>query len=167
VVEIQRADESHVEAIGVLWWEFLQFHQDIDRIFIADRNSIAGFKNDHLRPHMASEDGLVLVALEETVPVGFSISEIRRVRPGLKREPYGYVDTMAVTWERRRQGIGEKMFGHIIGWLQLKGVQRVELGMDARNIAANEFWREMGFTTYRHEMYKSIQPRDHSLKPDR
>jgi GNAT superfamily N-acetyltransferase len=162
MADILRADESHLEAIGVLWWEFLQFHQDIERVFITDENSIAGFKSDHLRPHMTSEDGLVLVALDKGTVVGFSISEIRRARPGLQRAPYGYIDTMAVTADRRRAGIGEGMFGQITEWIQAKGVQRIEIGTDARNAGANAFWKKMGFTVYHHEMYTTIQPGDQS-----
>lgn len=156
MIEIVRAEECHVEDIGKLWYEFLLFHQDIERIFILDENSIPGFKENHLRPHMSSEDGLVLVALEGTRAVGFCISEIRRMRPGLKREPYGYVDTMTVTADCRRRGIGERMFKEIMMWLQSQGIKRVELGTDSRNMVANSFWRQQGFTVYHHEQYRRI-----------
>jgi hypothetical protein len=99
MAEMAKAQESHVEAIGNLWWEFLLFHQDIERIFVLEEDSIQRFKEDHLLPHMRSEDSLVLVALEGTGAVGFCISEVRRIMPGLKRPPYGYIDMMAVTAE--------------------------------------------------------------------
>ena len=156
MTKIVRAEASHVEAIGKLWWEFISFHQEIEPIFILDADSIQGFKESHLVPHMKSGDGLVLVAIEGTTTVGFSISEIRRTRPGLKREPYGYVDSMAVTAAYRRRGIATEMFAQITRWLESQGIQRVELGTDARNLMANSFWQKQGFITYHHELYKGI-----------
>jgi GNAT superfamily N-acetyltransferase len=158
MVDVIRADETNVDAICKLWWEFLMYHQDIEPIFVLSEDSIAGFRDSHLRPHLTSDDGLVLVALKDARAVGFSIAEIRRVRTGLQREPYGYVDTMAVTAEYRRKGIGREMFALITAWVQVKGVKRVELGVDARNAAANAFWREMGLAVYHQELYRTIEP---------
>jgi ribosomal protein S18 acetylase RimI-like enzyme len=158
MVDVIRADETHADAICKLWWEFLMYHQDIEPIFILSEDSIAGFRDAHLGPHLASDDGLVLVALEDARAVGFSISEIRKVRTGLQREPYGYVDTMAVTAEYRRKGVGREMFDLITAWFQVKGVKRVELGADSRNAAANAFWQKMGFAVYHHELYRTIEP---------
>lgn len=156
MIKIVRAEECHVEDIGKLWHEFILFHQEIERIFILDENSIPGFKENHLRPHMSSDDGLVLVALEGEKAVGFCVSEIRRERPGLKRDPYGYIDTMAVAADYRRRGIGERMFEQIMMWLQSQGIGRVELGTDSRNTVANSFWRQQGFAVYHHEQYRRI-----------
>jgi ribosomal protein S18 acetylase RimI-like enzyme len=156
MADISKAQESHVEAIGDLWWEFLLFHQDIESIFVLEEDSIQRFREDHLLPHMRSEDGLVLVALDGTRAVGFCISEVRRIIPGLKRPPYGYIDTIAVTAEYRRKGIGEKLYAETTKWLQSKEIGRLELGTDARNVAGNSFWRKMGFTVYHHEMCKDV-----------
>lgn len=156
MIEIVKAEEKHVPAIGQLYWEFIKFHQDIDPIWTPLDNSIPDMVENHLRRFMKSEDGLVLVALEGTRVVGYSLSEIKGLFPGLKREKYGYIDTMAVTESYRREGVGKKMFDEIVKWFQSNEIKRVELGTTAQNLIGNSFWRKQGFTVYMHTLYREI-----------
>ena len=86
MIDIVRAEEKHVADIGKLWSEFIIFHQNVDPIWTPVENPIPGFIENHLRRFMESKDGLVLVAMDEQQTIGYSLSEIRRVTPGLKRE---------------------------------------------------------------------------------
>jgi ribosomal protein S18 acetylase RimI-like enzyme len=156
MIEIVKAEEKHMAEIGQLWWEFILFHQDIDPIYTSLEGAIPGFIENHLRHFMESEDGLVLVAVDGTKVVGYSLSEVHRISPGLKREKYGYIDDMAVTASYRRKGIGEKLFAEITKWFQSKDIDRVELGTLAKNVVANSFWQKQGFTVYRYTLYKEI-----------
>lgn len=157
MIEIVKAEEKHVADIGQLWLEFIKFHQDIEPIYELNEDSIAGFEQNHLRPFMKSEDKLVLVTLEKGKIIGYSMSEIRRIFPGLKREIYGYIDEMAVTNDYRRKGIGEKMFTKIIKWFQSKDIKRVELGTASQNLIGNSFWQKQGFTACSYTLYKEIK----------
>jgi GNAT superfamily N-acetyltransferase len=156
MIEIVKAEEKHVADIGNLWWEFIKFHQDIEPVYELNEDAISGFEQNHLRPFMKSEDKLVMVTLEKGRVVGYSMSEIRRIFPGLKREIYGYIDEMAVTDTHRRKGIGQKMFNEIIKWFRGKGIKRVELGTAAQNLIGNSFWQKQGFTICAHTLYKEI-----------
>ena len=100
---------------------------------------------------------MVLVALGDEKVVGYSLTEIRRISPGLKREKYGYIDEMAVTAGYRNKGIGEKMFTEIMKWFQSKEINRVEIQTTAQNIAANSFWTKQGFEVYSHTLYRDIK----------
>ena len=156
MIEIVKAEEKHVADIGNLWWEFILFHQDIDPIYTTLEGAIPGFIENHLRPFMISEDRLALVAVDGTKVVGYSLSEIHRISPGLKREKYGYIDDMAVNASYRRNGIGEKMVAEITKWFRANDIKRVELGALAKNMVANSFWQKQGFTVYRYTLYKKI-----------
>jgi ribosomal protein S18 acetylase RimI-like enzyme len=156
MIKIVKAEESHVEAIGKLWLEFMTFHQNVDPIWTPVENSIPGFTENHLRKFMTSDDRLVFVAIDGKKLVGFSLIKINRITPGLKREKYGYIDSMAVTSSYRRKGVGEKMFAEIKKWFQLKDIKRVELGTTAQNKIGNSFWQKQGFTIYRHFLFREI-----------
>ena len=156
MIEIVKAEEKHIAEIGQLWWEFILFHQDIDPIYTSLDGAIPGFIENHLRHFMESEDGLVLVAVDGKKVVGYSLSEIHRISPGLKRDKYGYIDDMAVTLNYRRKGIGEMMFTEIMRWFRSKDIRRLELGTLAKNVVANSFWQKQGFTVYRYTLYKNI-----------
>ena len=142
--------------IGRLWWEFILFHQDIDPIWTPLEGSIPGFIENHLRRFMKSEDGLVLVSGDKGKVVGYSLSEIHRISPGLKREKYGYIDEMAVTANYQRRGIGEKMLADIMRWFQSNDIKRVELGTTTQNVVGNSFWQKQGFMIYMNTLYKNV-----------
>jgi ribosomal protein S18 acetylase RimI-like enzyme len=156
VIEIVKAEEKHAADIGRLWWEFILFHQDIDPIWTPLEGSIPGFIENHLRRFMKSEDGLVLVSGDKGKVVGYSLSEIHRISPGLKREKYGYIDEMAVTANYQRRGIGEKMLADIMRWFQSNDIKRVELGTTTQNVVGNSFWQKQGFMIYMNTLYKNV-----------
>jgi ribosomal protein S18 acetylase RimI-like enzyme len=156
MIKIVKAEEKHVADIGRLWWEFILFHQDIDPIWTPLEGSIPGFIENHLRRFMKSEDGLVLVAGDKGKVIGYSLSEIRRISPGLKREKYGYIDEMAVTANYQRRGIGEKMLAEIMRWFQSNDIKRVELGTTTQNVVGNSFWQKQGFMIYMNTLYKNV-----------
>jgi len=155
MIEIVRAEERHISEMGKLWLEFMRFHQDIDPIFTPRDGAVLGFEEDEVRPLMESEDGLVLVALDNGRVVGCSLSQIRSSR-GLELEMYGAVHRMAVTASHRRRGIGEKMLGEILRWFQSRNIDRVELEVLAKNQVGYSFWKKHGFTDYRHRLYRQI-----------
>jgi ribosomal protein S18 acetylase RimI-like enzyme len=147
MIAIVKAEEEHVTAIGKLWWEFMEIHQQADAIFTPREGAIPGFQENYLRRFMRSENGLVLVALDGEKVIGYSLSEIMGPSPGFKREEYGSIDQMAITADYRKKGIGEKMFA----------IDRVEIQTASRNGMANSFWHKLGFEIFQYNLYKNIQ----------
>jgi hypothetical protein len=80
MIEIVKAEEKHIAAIGQLWWEFMLFHQKIDSWFTPRDGSMPGFEENQVRRLMKSEDGLALVVLDRDKVIGYSLSEIRDVQ---------------------------------------------------------------------------------------
>jgi len=156
MIKIVRAEEKHIHDIGKLWWEFMFFHQDIDPWFTPRENSIPGFEENQVRRFMNSDKGQVLVALDGEKVVGFSLSEIQGPSAPMKREKWGYIDTVAVTAYYRRKGMGQRMLVEILAWFRSKGVERVELQTTAQNAVANSFWQKHGFKIYMHRLYRDI-----------
>ena len=156
MIEIVRAEERHISDIDKLWLEFMCFHQDIDPIFTPRDGAVPGFEEDQVRRLMKSEDGLVLVALDEGRVVGYSLSEIKGPMKGYKLEKFGAVDHVAVTAHYRRRGIGEEMLREILKWFQSRKIDRVEIEVLAKNQVGNSFWKKHGFTDYRYRLYRQI-----------
>jgi len=153
MIELVRAQEHHVSDICKLWWEFMLFHEDIDPWFTPREGSIPGFQEHHLGRFMQSENGLVLVALENGKVVGYSLSEVQGPSPSMKQEKWGYIDQVVVTASYRRTGVGQKMLVELLTWLKSKGVNRVELEVTAQNAIGYAFWRKHGFQDYMHRLY--------------
>ncbi len=105
---------------------------------------------------MESDSGLVLVAMDGTDSVGYSLAEIRAGPPGVRLAPAGYIDQMAVTAAYRRTGIGEQMLNEIVTWFRSKGIKRVELATTAANRVGNTFWLKHGFSVYLYTLHRQI-----------
>jgi diamine N-acetyltransferase len=132
------------------------FHQNLDHIFTPREGATIGFEENQVRRLMKSEDGLVLMAVDNGKVVGYSLSEIHMANPGFHREKYGYIDDAAVTASHRRRGIGRIMLVEIMNWFRSKKIRRAELSTASQNITANSFWRKQGFEVYMHTLYKEI-----------
>ena len=152
-MKVVRAEEHHIPDIGRLWGEFMLFHGDIEPWWAPREGSIPGFQERHVGRFMQSENSLVLVALENGKVIGYSLAEVRGPSPGTKQDKWGFIDSLAVTAGYRRKGVGQKMLSEILAWFKLKGVDRIELDVSAKNAVGYSFWRKHGFKDYAHRLY--------------
>jgi len=152
-IEIVEAKDSNVPDMVELWREFMDHHKDIDPRFPMREDAHVSFEQ-HLRELMRAENTLILVALDESRAVGFSISQANEYPPiWVEREKYGFIDTMAITADHRRQGIGEQMLDRMFEWFALHGIDRIELTVAARNQVGYSFWRKHDFHDFAHRLY--------------
>ena len=157
MIEIVKAEEKHVPAIGKLWMEFMRYSQDIDPIIAPRDGTIPVLIEKHLRPAMKSENSRVIVALDNGQVVGYSYLLINEPAIDLEvRKKYGYVHDLFIDAEYRHRGIGERMLDEILRWFRSQNIDRVELGVITGNRPAYSFWKKHGFTDYVHTLYRYI-----------
>jgi ribosomal protein S18 acetylase RimI-like enzyme len=156
MIKIIKAEELHIPAICELWWEFMEYTQDIEPVLAPRKGTIPVFEKEYLRPAMMSENSAVMVATDGTKVVGYSYAIIEETTELVTRKPFGYIHDMFITRNYRRQGIGGKMYGEIVKWFHEKYIGRIELGILPSNKAACSFWKKHGFTDYRRTLYKKI-----------
>jgi len=156
LITIIEAEEKHIPEITRLWKEFIQFHIDIEPIWIPNEGAEDGQREEQTKPLMASDKGLVLVALDGDEVIGYSISEIKDPPRGSTRLEYGYIHHVAVTENYRRTGVGEQMFSEILKWFKSKGMDRIELDITSKNYVSSSFWGKLGFEEYVRTLYREI-----------
>lgn len=156
MIKIIEAEEKHIPDITRLWKEFIQFHIDIEPIWIPNEGAEDGQREEQTKPLMASDKGLVLVALDGDEVIGYSISEIKDPPRGSTRTEYGYIHHMAVTEKYRRTGVGEKMFNEILKWFKSKGMDRIELDITSKNYVSSSFWGKQGFNEYMRTLFRDL-----------
>ncbi len=156
-ITIERATEAQVPDISRLWLEFMHFHAEIEPIFRPREGVAEGFEQEQVRRLMQSEDGLVVVALDDGQTVGFAFCEIRGPSKVYMLDRYAALDTMAVTESYRRLGVGEKMLDEILSWCRSRGVIRVELEALAQNEVGLSFWKKHGFSVWRYRLYRELK----------
>ena len=151
-MEITEATDNHIPEILEIWKELMDFHKDIDPRFARSENGHLSF-DKHLRDVIGSEDTQVLVALDKSHVVGYSIAEMGKYPPVFERQTYGLISDMAVKSNYRRQGIGEQMLAKIYKWFESRNIDRIELSVAARNQVGYSFWKKHGFQDYMHRLY--------------
>jgi GNAT superfamily N-acetyltransferase len=156
VITIIEAEEKHIPDVSRLWKEFIQFHIDVEPIWIPAEDAEQGQREEQTKPLMASDKGLVLVAMDGDEVIGYSISEIKPPPRGSARTEYGYIHHMAVTDQFRRTGVGEQMFNDILKWFKSKGMDRIELDITSKNYVASSFWGKLGFEEYVRTLFLEI-----------
>jgi len=154
MIDVIKAKEQHIPELGDLWMEFMRFHQNMDPVYKPPDDAIPIFINEYLRPAMATENSLVLVALDGERVVGYSYSFIVDPHKLNKREKYGNIHDMLITAEYRRKGIATRMFSGITNWFHSNNINRIELDVMTRNQAASSFWEKLGFTDLNRTLYK-------------
>ena len=152
MVEIVPAEYSHIPVLLELWEEFMDFHKDIDPRFPMRNDAQSTFR-EHLKNKVDKQTSLVLTAMDNNTPVGFAIAEINSYPPIFQQETFGIVDTMVVSADFRRKGIGEMILSRIFEWFESSTIHRIELSVAALNQVGYSFWRKHGFKDYVHRLY--------------
>ena len=150
-MEIKEATEKHIPEITKLWMEFMYFNAEIEPFDTSGDNVLTQVET-HLKNKIASDDSLVLVAIDNKV-VGYSISEITKKPPSVRKKNLGIIYDMAITANQRGKGIGKEMLDRIKAWFKDRDIKRIEISAVTKNTIGNKFWREQGFKDSEEIMY--------------
>ena len=85
---------------------------------------------------------LFFVYTKETVLLGYIVASIHQEN---SQHPVGRIDSIAVTPEQRRQGIGHQLMTRLFEALEAKGCREVLLVVRVSNHIAQEFYQSFGF----------------------
>ncbi|MCY3870091.1 MAG: GNAT family N-acetyltransferase [Gemmatimonadetes bacterium] len=154
-MEVVRALKSDIPAILEIWKELMDFHVPFDSRYTLSEGAEESM-NDHLERLVEAEDALVIMAVENTKPMGFGIARIRNYPPVFIKQTHGTIEDLAVSSEHRRKGIGELMLNEMLDWFRSLGIDRVELRVASMNTIGYSFWRKHGFADYMYIMYRDL-----------
>lgn len=145
MVSIGIADTTHIPQILEVWKGLMAHHVPLDPIFQDTRQDAPAIWEKYMREHMASSDGIVLVALDGEEVVGFLMAQLSDYPPIFENRRHGAIADTAVKEGRRREGIGTLLVGRVMAWFREKGVGRVEVRVAHMNPEGQAFWSKQGF----------------------
>jgi len=146
------AKDKHIPEIIELWKEVMDIHKNIDTHWSRREDGHIIYEK-LLRESLASEDAIVLVAVEKGQIIGYSRSWIGKPPPTLEQDVYGFISDMAVTAEYHRMGTGKLLLDKTLEWFYSRNINRIELSVAARNLTGYSFWKKHGFQDYSHRLY--------------
>ena len=146
-IRVRRARTSDIPHMVELWKEYMEFHRKADTLYTPTKDAPKQWAR-WAAENIASRESCVLVAETNGNLAGFSLSEIARRPPVMRKQRYGAILDLAVTESFRRQGVATRLFEETKRWFNKHRIDRIELRVLTNNPVGAAFWRRMGFRTY-------------------
>ena len=144
---VREATQHDIDRVVELWGEMVDFHARYDPRYLRKDGSEDGFA-EHLRGHLDDADYLLLVAEIDGEVVGFLNGELLEYPPCFEHRSHGFIDSLAVSPECQRGGLGTALLDKGMAWFSAKGVSTVEGKVLLSNPQAMGFWQKTGFEPY-------------------
>ncbi|MFW9935288.1 MAG: GNAT family N-acetyltransferase [Candidatus Thorarchaeota archaeon] len=153
---IRPATQKDIPAVDELWKESAQYHGELDSrlaMRVDDTRHITEFHQEQLTKKTA----YFLVAVDDDAVVGFSIAHTMTLQPHHLLRYLGIIDALAVTRAYRSQGIGSQLYSKTLEWFESQNVERIDTSVAAKNLKAQSFWQQKGFTPRIHHISYELQ----------
>lgn len=140
---VRKAVTGDYEAVNGIMTQVQQIHIDLRPDIYKKLAPVIAF--DAFEKTVS--DGTLYVAEQGGKVVGITQIVFRHIEsPTHVTRDVIYIETMAVDENYRGQGIGHKLFEKVKEIKKQKGLDGIELQVNAKNVAAYEMYKNYGFT---------------------
>jgi GNAT superfamily N-acetyltransferase len=162
MIDFRTANEEDIDTLCDLYLDFHEFHvagvperlETIRRVWDDERVRLAG----RLQEIIGNSDSAVLVAEEEGNLLGFCelyVREDKRVRGRVARR-YCHLQSMFVTRQRRRTGIGRRLLAASESWAKSQDASEMRLDTWEFPEGPLGFYERCGYRTYRRSLTRDL-----------
>lgn len=163
---VRTARMQEIDRVAALWTAITDHHADLDPLFRMRRGPEAeGELRALLRAMARDPDAMILVydvaaeGAEHSALVGLCIVRIDHAPPILEETRRGEITDLGVRPEFRRQGIAARLVEEATGWIQDRGVTRIEVQVARGNVEGQAFWRARGYGNLMDVLHKRLDDR--------
>lgn len=155
---IRKATEWDFPAIDSILVQESEYHIELEPDWMADRSGIDQSVYDE---YLSASDKEILVCEREGIPVGvIQLSIGAGGDPGMKYQPFGSIDEIAVAEHCRGQGIGNKLMLAAESWARENELKMLRLEVWSKNQRAIGLYKKHKFEVIRHRMFREINDDD-------
>jgi ribosomal protein S18 acetylase RimI-like enzyme len=144
-MKIRKAVHSDIRELEKLWIEFMDHHGELDPDYVRSEDASKNWA-DYMETRMESDSAIVFVAVDGSDIVGYVGALIREYPPIFTIQEYGFIEEIAVTADRRRQGIATRLWSAAEEWLRSRGLTTIRVNINVNNPDSQGFFRSLGFT---------------------
>ena len=165
-MDIRPATDADATRLGELGALLVKLHHgfDGDR-FLAPTPETARGYGRYLVSQIGGEDVLVLVAADAAGVWGYVYAALEGADWMALRGPAGVVYDLVIDPTRRREGLGRRLLGEALSFLEQRGAPRVVLSTADQNTAAQSLFAATGFRRTMIEMTRESGQRDPEPSP--
>ena len=141
---VRIASRRDLDRVAQLWIALTAHHAGLEPMF-ALRPGSDGEIRRLIDAQLRDPDTAILVAEQDRGLLGFCTVRVDRAPPIHAELERAEITDIAVAAASRRRGVGRRLVGSALGWLRVRGIERVEVRVAVRNREGQGFWRAMGF----------------------
>jgi GNAT superfamily N-acetyltransferase len=144
---IRFATEQDLDGILELWEGMMDFHAQLDPIFVCAEDGAEKFR-DYLHHTILQDEEAFLYVAEHVLDhqlIGYCLGKIDLYPPVFACKQHGSIYDTMVSDKHRRKHIGTQLFANAKDWFYEKGITRIELQVAIKNNISPNFWAKMGF----------------------
>lgn len=123
----------------------MDHHSKLDPDYDRSEDALPNWVN-YINSKIGSDSAVIFVAAEGDEIFGYIGALIREYPPVFNIKNYGLIEEIAVTAERRRQGIAKRLWSAAEEWLQSHGLTTIRVNINVNNPESQGFFRSLGFT---------------------
>ena len=160
---IRLANESDLDALCDLYFEFHEFHAHHVPAYLRSLGKPSGQAREELRQKIREiiqgERSTILVADLSGQTIGLAEVYLRQPDPtntAVVPTPYAHLQSLVVNEPHRRQGIGEQLIQAAQVWAQENGAAEMRLDIWEFPAAPLSFYEKMGYHTTRRTLAKKL-----------
>ncbi len=155
---IRTAEPTDAVAIGKLWEQLVNYHQQFDPDMPRATAHGASLYARSLSDRLKDSHTRVLVAEEEGRIVGYVLGVVVDLVPEMfEQEAGGFLADIFVLEAYRGQGIGTALVLALTDWFKQKGLKHFEWHVAAGNAEALAFWSRLGGRHWQIRMRANIE----------
>lgn len=157
-MDFREMKENEVEQVAKLHNELAYFIQKEteDAYFDFETLDLTGITR-HLEGYVNHPLRKIYVAVENGEVVGFIVGEIISCYlPISSIQKVGYISGAYTLPEYRGKGIMKKLDSYITDFFKQNKIMYAEVNFITNNVIAKNFWKSMGYTTFREQARKKL-----------
>jgi len=160
---IRPAEESDLNVLCDLYYEFHEFHADHLPAYLRslgepsadDRMALT----EKIKVIIQGSDSAILVAEDSGRVIGFAEIYLKHpdpTNPYLTPTPHAHLQSLSVTRAFRRKGIGSQLMLSAEAWVKSRGA--LEMRLDTWEFSAGplDFYQKTGYCTFRRSLMKNL-----------
>jgi len=157
MAELREATMADYLALNDLFAELDEYHR-VQFPTILKKPEGPMREPDYIADLIEDDDVLLLLALIDNMAVGLAHVSIQHSKPIPIVVPrrYAYLESIVVSRDFRRKGIGRELLRYVEKWVKSKGVSKVQLGVWVFNEAAVVFYENSGYEVFNKRMWKEL-----------
>ena len=141
---VRVASRRDLDRVAELWTALSEHHAGFEPLFTLRAGAGSEIRR-LLDAQLRDPDSAIFVAEQGDGLKGFCTVRVDRAPPIHGELERAEITDIAVVASARRRGVGRRLVGAALGWLRVRGIERVEVRVAVRNPEGQVFWRALGF----------------------